>query len=611
MSDFFLACNQVPIFKQKLRYKSNPFSEESAIGQHSNWRGAHFIDNREGVWQSATHPEADIQVAICGRISLTEQDWNNTALSELKGGLAARWVLHQWMHNKKLLFKGLDGVFTIIVLEGKDTLHLITDPLGALPVYKSNEPVPRFSTHTDALAGWMSESGTPCTLNLSSAAEVLATESLTAPYTYYNEIEMLSPGHHYTIDLGRTENTKPTIEKVCYWDPYSLTINTLSQDEWGIKIASAIQSSMAKRFATPNIKLGLLLSGGLDARAILFAAPDPSKLTTITLYDSFNGELLTSRQLAKAAGSTHHEIARNPEHYGLGAKSAITNSAGQFSMKDAHYVDTWDKIRSLDITALASGCFADWLLKAVALDTKELKFLKLSFAIERLKPAQHEYYKPFYPLAKEWQIQLQARLNKRYPKSLLDVSDQRRNELQWNRIFPIAYEPDAMSRRDLVRSISWEAIFSDREIITIAGQLPPEMKLNERAYRQAFKHLMPDHAKSILNNNDDSLVSAGELSRSLRSFKRSFKTTASRYLSSKPKPSITTKGSWPNFEYYVQNSPVIKSMWDSISTPSRELINDLMGQDVFALELTQWQGSQIPLLLRILTFGYWLDNCRN
>jgi asparagine synthase (glutamine-hydrolysing) len=102
---------------------------------------------------------------------------------------------------------------------------------------------------------------------------------------------------------------KLTIAK--YWDPGS-SGSGITGEERSRKLAFLIKQSLT-RLTSDSKRYGLLLSGGLDSRAVLAASEKP--LICLTTCEYENNEYLVARQLSQKKGYEHLFIKKPDKYY--------------------------------------------------------------------------------------------------------------------------------------------------------------------------------------------------------------------------------------------------------------------------------------------------------
>ena len=100
-------------------------------------------------------------------------------------------------------------------------------------------------------------------------------------------------------------------------------------------LAEALRQAVAAT-TSDGRRFGLLLSGGLDSRAILAAMPRP--LPCITTARARNTEVAVAAEVAAAAGAPHHFVPRPPDLYDDAVDDAVFLTGGMQIYSEAHFL---------------------------------------------------------------------------------------------------------------------------------------------------------------------------------------------------------------------------------------------------------------------------------
>ena len=138
----------------------------------------------------------------------------------------------------------------------------------------------------------------------------------------------------------------PKVEK--YWSPDfsrkhaggTALVRDLAE---GLREATAMATSDGSR-------CGLLLSGGLDSRAILAAAANALPCVTTALRP--NNEVAVAAEVAAAAGAAHHFVPRPPDLYDAVVDDAVFLTGGMQLYTEAHFLGYGAALRPIADTLL-------------------------------------------------------------------------------------------------------------------------------------------------------------------------------------------------------------------------------------------------------------------
>ncbi|MBE0362674.1 hypothetical protein PULV_a0213 [Pseudoalteromonas ulvae UL12] len=600
MSDFLLGQHSSYPIENKAKNSFTSFAE--LYTHHDKVMSVSLSRNEcDSIWAPIADPKTQTHMFILGRPSLENSQILNHVAQEKKQACLTKYLLDNWLSNQTDFHTYLNGYFAIIIVT-QQQIHVFTDKLGVYPVFKSrHSPTLKLASHPDNLTAWLHDEEMTVTLNMQALAETLATGSSFSQASFYNEIDALKPATHYVFHLEQetyTESSQP------YWSIEQQKLQQ-PQKKWSQDIAQAITNAMAKRTHQFSKKNALLLSGGADSRAILFAHPHPNQLCTITFCDAYNAEANTAKKLANIAQSSHQIWFRDYDHYGHAFTESIKTTGGLWSIKDAHYLSFKEKLVNNHWDTIFTGCYADYLLKGLGINKKHTQFLGKPIPLYVRAPMTSHFYQPHFTLNDNWQPQLNASLNQYYEFEQTTV-----DKLENKRISPLYKEADAMGRLYLMRCTAWESIFCDNEIIDLYCKMPADIKLNYRTFAEAVQSIVPEKAKKVINNNHGGRLDASEFGIKCRYLLRRFKSKVLRKL--RPKTtSIATQASWPNFVSYIQHSAEFKHHWQSVSPQAQTLIKSMLAHDPWLKPLHEWNDDNNDLILRALTIGLWLDLTAN
>ena len=539
-------------------------------------------------------PAIDAELVLLGRCLLDADALADAVTDGLKGAPAAAHLLACWRKGgPTALGLALNGACCALVIDRRQQcIDLLTDRMGAFPLYFATDSV-ALATHPDRLADALAEGGRAVALDLATLAECLAHGYAVQPATYHQGIEQLDAATHYRISL-----TRPSLTRCgTWWSPAPVDPD-VRLDRLADDLAAAFQAAGRRRAPELVGRRGVLLSGGADSRALLFAVPDPASVSTITFCDRDNPEVDTARQIALAARAPHRVLKRGAEYYGEGAWETVRITGGMWCLKDCHFHGFVDALSPAAIDNLMTGCYADYLYKGLALNRAPLSLLGKQLPVDRLAPLSLDYYQPASRIAPRWAARAHARLRAWQGEDAATITDRR--------IRPLSREADAMGRGYLLRLGNWDPVMLDNDLLAFYGRLPADAQLNARVFRKAVIRLMPAGAAAIPNNNDGARLDAPEIERVLRHVLRKWPSYVARRLGRMRTPGLSTDGSWPDFDYYVAHSTVLADYWHGPSPSQRELFCELLGEDPWQRSLADWARHDIDLILRLLTLRIWL-----
>lgn len=274
-------------------------------------------------------------VSASGRftIAYNGEIYNHQGLRVLleKDGAAPDWHGHSDTETLLACFEALGVEATLSRIEGmfafsvwdRDTacLTLARDRMGEKPLYygiingvflfgselKSLECHPQFdpSINRDALTAFIQRSYVP------------------GPYSIYNEISKLQPGHMIKVTWVNSDAAHPEISNTAYWSlKDAVESGHASPYRCGRKDATgdldALLTEVISSQMIADVPLGSFLSGGIDSSLVTAVMQKvggkPVKTFSIGFDDPQFDESVSARAIADHVGTDHVELIVTPDH---------------------------------------------------------------------------------------------------------------------------------------------------------------------------------------------------------------------------------------------------------------------------------------------------------
>ncbi len=559
-----------------------------------------------GLWSPAIDLETGVQILLGGRVSFDEIDWKRAETLPYEGGLANRVLIDLWLQSEARFIQAVNGAFGIVIWDPRlGFLHVFTDRLGVFPIFQSDDTAPTLCSHPDVLADSVRATGQSCDFDPVTLAEFLAIGSSVQPFTYYRQIQQLEPATHYVWSL----NTRPVFEgRTVYWQP--AYIEEKPSEDTGRMIeslASAITNAVRRRTLPRLGKPVVLLSGGADSRCALFGASEPANVACLTLFDEPNEELATARKLAAVVGAKHHAVQREPDYYAANAEESVRVAGGTWSLIDAHYTGVAHYLRTLLPGTILTGCYADYMFKGLLLNRHYRTLFGRNLPLFDNGAFDLGFYQPIFPLKATWQSRVDDRLAVRFPPRLREEYPAHPLRVEDLRLRPLSREPDSSGRLFLLRTMPWDHLLSDKDILDVYGRMSPGMKINGIVFGKAVGKVIGSAGRRIPNNNYGTPVDASEFQRAfwfmLAVLKRKIRRASGKESTT---PRLATTGSWPNWDYYVSHSPTVARLWVEPAKSERELFTDILGRDPWTVSLAEWGKTNAIVFMRLLSAKIWL-----
>jgi asparagine synthase (glutamine-hydrolysing) len=261
----------------------------------------------------------------------------------------AERLLERWRHEGSACLARLNGEYAVAVLDTtRRELHLATDRFGLRPLYVA-QGVAGFAAASE-IKSLLAVPGVDTALSEQGVAQFFSFGHFYGTDTFFNGVRAVPAATvgTYRLDEGTYVESK-------YWSPPSRT-SPQSESELTAAFEARFVAAVHRR-ARPGERLGLSLSGGLDARTILGVAPKDINLQTISLGIEGSLDHQSAARLAALAGVRHHPYMLDASFLG----QFETHLRQMVRLTDGHYLDqgivmpTMEIYRRLGIDFLMRG----------------------------------------------------------------------------------------------------------------------------------------------------------------------------------------------------------------------------------------------------------------
>lgn len=264
-------------------------------------------------------------------------------------------LLNLYIEKGESFFNEINGCFAIAIYDNKEETVLIArDRYGIKPLvfYKDNQKI-IFASEIKALLCF----GITKTLNNEALGFYLHLNYIPAPFTIFENIYKLLPGHYIKI--------KNKIAEVKQYYSINQTLNTkISFNEAVIEFRK-LQEESVKRRLISDVPLGTFLSGGLDSSIVTaIAANNTSKLSTFSVgfkEDTFYDET-SSAQIIANKFNTDHTVFSLTRNDLLSEITHVLDYLDEpFADSSAIAVSALSRLTKQNVTVALSGDGADEL----------------------------------------------------------------------------------------------------------------------------------------------------------------------------------------------------------------------------------------------------------
>jgi asparagine synthase (glutamine-hydrolysing) len=219
-------------------------------------------------------------------------------------------LVHLYEQEGLEFVKRLRGMFGIALWDAKRArLVIARDRLGKKPLYvwRGTQRL-IFASEIKSI---LESPEVPRQMNLAALPEYLSLGYVPAPFTLFEGIEKVLPGHLLVCEKGKIHDQE-------YWDVRFDLIERHTEGEWIERVRETFLTAVKLRLIS-DVPLGAFLSGGIDSSAVVAAMARltnrPVKTYSIGFEgdDQFYNELPYARIVASEFRTEHHEIIVRPE----------------------------------------------------------------------------------------------------------------------------------------------------------------------------------------------------------------------------------------------------------------------------------------------------------
>jgi asparagine synthase (glutamine-hydrolysing) len=200
------------------------------------------------------------------------------------------------------------GMFAFVIYDKiNNKIIFCRDRTGVKPLYYSiNSSLILFGSELKSL---MAHPAFEKSIDFNSLASFLRRGWIAAPYTIFESVFKLKPGHYLEINLSNKD-----IKEYCYWDVhgyYRKEELMISFDEAKERLHELLKSACEYRMVA-DTEVGVFLSGGFDSSTVtaILQKNRVKKLNTFSI--GFEDEKFNEAPYAKAVaaylGTNHHEM---------------------------------------------------------------------------------------------------------------------------------------------------------------------------------------------------------------------------------------------------------------------------------------------------------------
>ncbi|HEU4884904.1 MAG TPA: asparagine synthase-related protein [Longimicrobium sp.] len=373
----------------------------------------------------------------------------------------------------------LDGPFAALSIDpARGTGSIVTDLFGWITVFAAQTEGERgvslvLGTHVDAVA---EAAGVAGDVDPVSAVELMGYLTIAYPRTLYPAVRQVEPGSVRRFgEYGWTGGAR------AYWRPEEST-PFASPDEAAEALRNALVDDV--RLAVEgHARVGMLLSGGEDARAVLGAIPRGVQVDCFVYGEADNREIRSARRVAHAYGASV-TFARRPPGHDIAHFEDVAGMVGsQNEFIDVHGYGFHASLRMNEYPVMLGGYSSDALLKGDNVRRWARRRLRRGEApgIREARPPVLAGVRP------ELLAQAGARRTefRRWMAELRPASAD-----EWSFIYPFSMRKYATVFGGNRRLMRMHEPFMSNRVVRLAASVPQAWKLDRALFYRAMRPLL-------------------------------------------------------------------------------------------------------------------------
>lgn len=548
------------------------------------------------LWGSAWSVDGNVFVGLCGRVSLEQTEWDEANRGNGVGGLACKLIVQRYLEGGIKKVCELSGHFVLLVFDRSvSRFHIVTDRWGIAPAFRCNQdPQLVFSSHPDVLAD---AAGVSTDWDVTSLAEFVLTAKLSYPFTFYRTLKSLPCASLTTVNLA---GERPVVESSTRYFEYRFQPEPEPNvDRLAEELAAGFRKSVRKRTLPLLGRAALALSGGLDSRTLLCAAPEPRSVRSFCCYDEENQEFRTAQAIAHAVGAEFVPLQRSYDFYSDTALLGAKISGGMGCIASNHFLGFRSEFKAHGAENLLTGCYCDYVFKGLAFN----KHVNRWTTRESAGAFDFSYYARHFSAPTPAGVAVGERLRELFPEPLRRYdSESCYSAVEQRRMFPLSYEEDNAARLIPQRVMGWYIPIAENDLLDVQLKLTSAMKLNRLVFAGVVKKVCGPAVTGINDANTGQPVNASWVREAI-----SIHTRRVRRRLRQQRGSIATDGSWLNWSAYLNQSQKVRALWTLPNPQADDLFIQILGKDGYSKEIGDYAGKRRAIFMQLFTLKLWLD----
>nr|MCU0811501.1 N-acetylglutaminylglutamine amidotransferase [Thiobacillaceae bacterium] len=406
-------------------------------------------------------------------------------------------ILRAWLEWGEACVERLHGMFAFAIWN-RDALFLARDRLGIKPLYYSEDAAHfRFASTPQAL---IAAGGVDTGLDAVALHHLFTLHAVVpAPRTLFNGVRKLAPGTTLTV------NARGELRHRKYWSLHAQRpVLARTEAEWTEAIHESLRQAVKKRIEIADVKVGVLLSGGLDSSLLVALLAEQGVPDLMTFSVGFEdqpeergNEFEYSDPVAEMYGTRHHKylipnsevLRRLPEAVDQMSEPMFAQDAVAFYLLAEQVSKTVKVVQSgQGADEVFAGYFWYPRMAAETSGSPLERFRKHYFDRDHdefLQMSMPAYHGPDYTAET-----IAAHLAEPFADEFID------QVLRMDVTMLITDDPvKRVDNMTMAWGLEARVPFLDHQLVELAAQMPPELKLaseGKQVLKQIARGLVPD-----------------------------------------------------------------------------------------------------------------------
>lgn len=513
------------------------------------------------------------------------------------------FCLHLYEEHGKRFVEKLNGSFVIAILDiQKHKLSILNDRYGLRPLYyaKRDDKLV-FASEVKAI---LEDKEFKKEINDEAVAEFFTFGQLLGNKTFFKGIEVLPPA-----SILKWENGNISIER--YWEfRYDETVQNYSEDYYVEELVKLFKQAVERRLKGDQ-RFGVLLSGGLDSRAILAALDNPIATLITVGFPEIDSTPKFAKKIAEIKNFNHNILELKRDFLVDFAKEAVYLTDGMFPSVHFTWISLLTEIKEYcdvllfgwGVEGTLKGQFLNREILYAKSDEELCNTLYSRYALIKDESTSSlfstQYYdviahKAFQNLNKEIK-----KIKNKHPANKTDIFVFLNRELRLL----------GMGTLHIRSRIEDREPFRDNELIDFALKIPPELRYNNHIFFKFLKRLSPE-LFNIPVSPTDAKISVPVLLYKLLSLKSAIIRKIIKIVRSKSRGfiKIPLKTDYPDYGEWIRVNERLRQWVEDILLDERTLSREYFNREFIVKMISDhmaYKRDYTQLIFLLLTFELW------